>query len=37
MEKIGDPPYPLKKGDLGRTKAEMGCFSQKGLSYNFEI
>ena len=29
--------YPSKKADFGRTKAEMGCFSQKGLSYIFEI
>ena len=23
--------------DFGRTKAEMGCLSQKGLCYSFEI
>ena len=34
---FGDPPKPPKKGDLGRTKDKMGCFSQKGLCYNFEI
>ena len=36
-KKFGDPPEPPKKADLGRTKAEMGCFSQKGLSNSFEI
>ena len=34
---FGGPPYPLIKADFGRTKAEMGCFSQKGLCYSFEI
>ena len=35
---FGDPPpRPLQKADFGRTKAEMGCFSQKGLCYSFEI
>ena len=33
----GTPPTPLKKPILGRTKAKMGRFSQKGLCYNFEI
>ena len=31
------PPEPPKRADLGWTKAEMGCFSQKGLCYSFEI
>ena len=34
---FGDPPYPPKKADFGRTKAEMGYFSQKGLCYSFGI
>ena len=34
---FGDPPNPPKKADLGRTKAKMGRFSQKGLCYSFEI
>ena len=33
----GTPPSPPKKADFGRTKAEMGHFSQKGLCYSFEI
>ena len=36
-KKIGEPPYPPKKADFGCTKAKMGCFSQKGLWYSFEI
>ena len=36
-KKFGDPPYPPKEADFGRTKAEMGCFSQKDLCYNFGI
>ena len=35
--KFRGPPRPPKKADLGRTKAEMGYFSQKGLFYSFEI
>jgi len=35
--KFQGPPRPPKKADFGRTKAEMGCFSQKGLCYSFEI
>ena len=31
------PPRPPKKADFGRKKAEMGYFSQKGLSQSFEI
>ena len=31
------PPYPPKKADFGRLKAQMGRFSQKGLCYSFEI
>ena len=34
---FGDPPEPPKKANLGRTKAEMGCLSQKGLCYSFGI
>ena len=34
---FGDPPYPPKKADFGRTKAKMGRFSQKGLCYGFGI
>ena len=34
---FGDPPYPPKKADFGRTNAKMGRFSQKGLCYSFEI
>ena len=26
-----NPPYPPKKADFGRTKAEIGCLSQKGF------
>ena len=38
MEKnISETPQAPQKVDFGRTKAEMGCFSQKGLSYSFEI
>ena len=38
MEKIfGDPPYPPKKADFGRTKAKMGRFSQMGLCCSFGI
>ena len=33
-KKFGDPPKPPKKADFGRTKAEMGCFSQKDLCYS---
>ena len=33
----GPPLAPPKKADFGRTKAEMGRFSQKGLCYSFEI
>jgi len=36
-KKFGDPPYPPKKADFGRTKAKIGRFSQKGLCYSFEI
>ena len=35
--KFWGPPRPPKKADFGRTKAEMGYFSQKGLFYSFEI
>ena len=34
---FGDPPKPPKIAVFGWTKAEMGCFSQKGLCYSFEI
>ena len=34
---FGDPPYPPKKADFGRTKAKMGRFYQKGLCYSFGI
>ena len=34
---FGDPPYPPKKADFGRTKAKMGRFAQNGLCYSFEI
>ena len=37
MEKNGGPPYPPEKADFGRTKAKMGCLSQTGLCYSFEI
>ena len=38
MKKIfRGPTQPPKKNDFGRTKAEMGRFSQKGLRYSFEI
>ena len=30
-------PPPKKKNAFGRTKAEIGCFSQKGLCYRFGI
>ena len=33
-KKFGDPP---KKADFGCLKAKMGCFSEKGLCYSFEI
>ena len=36
-KKFRGPPYPPKKADFGRLKAKMGCFSQKGLCYSFEI
>ena len=36
-KKLGGPLYPLKKADFGRTKAKMGCFTQKSLWYSFEI
>ena len=36
-KKFGDPPTPLKKADFGCLKAKMGCFSEKGLCYSFEI
>ena len=35
--KFWGPPRPPQKADFGRTKAEMGCFSQKGLCYSFGI
>ena len=34
---FGDPPNHPKKSDFGRTKAKMGCFSQKCLCYCFGI
>ena len=34
--KFRDPLAP-KKANFGRTKAEVGCFSQKGLCYSFEM
>ena len=36
-KKFRGAPYPPKKADLGRLKAKMGRFSQKGLCYSFEI
>ena len=36
-KKFGDPPYPPKKADFGRTKAKMGRFSQNNFCYSFEI
>ena len=36
-KKIGDPSYPPKKAEFGRTKAKMVRFSQKGLYYSFGI
>ena len=35
--KFRGPPKPPKKDDFGRTKAQMGRFSQKGLCYSFGI
>ena len=32
--KFRGPPLAPQKADFGRTKAEMGCFSQKGLYYS---
>ena len=38
MEKnISETPQAPQKVDFGRTKAEMGCFSQKGLCYSFNF
>ena len=34
---FGDTPYPPKKADFGRTKAEIGCFPQNDLRYSFGI
>ena len=36
-KKFWGPPQPSKIAVFGWTKAEMGCFSQKGLCYSFEI
>ena len=33
----GTPQAPPKSHFWGQTKAEMGCFSQKGLCYSFGI
>ena len=35
--KFRGPPYPPKKANFGRLKAQMGRFSQKGLCYSYEI
>ena len=38
MKKIfRGPPLAPKKADFGRTEAEMGRFSHKGLRYSFGI
>ena len=34
---FGDPPLHPQKNEFGQTKVKMGCFSQKGFCYSFEI